>query len=113
MKRRGIETKLIIGGQPLGQPDSELIKTIAKARHWYEGLKTGRLSSIGDIRTTEKMDGGDVSRMLPLAFLAPSIISEIISGNHPVDLTPRELMRKAARLPLNWEDQHSFLGMKT
>lgn len=112
MKRRGVEAKVIIGGQPLGLPDPELIKLIAKSRDWYEGLKTGRLESIGEIGTTEKMDNGDVSRMLPMAFLAPSIISEIISGNHPVDLTPRDLMRKAAKLPLNWEDQRSFLGMK-
>ncbi|MGJ8563117.1 MAG: recombinase family protein [Alphaproteobacteria bacterium] len=112
MKRRGIETKLIIGGVALGQPDPELIKLIAKARNWYGGLKTGRFKSIKDIAAIEKMDDGDVSRTLSLAFLAPSIIHDIIAGNHAINLTPRDLSRKANRLPLDWAQQRSFLGMK-
>ena len=67
MKRRGVETKLIIGGVALGQPDPELIKLIAKARDWYAGLKTGRYKSIKDIGATHILDNGDVSRTLSLA----------------------------------------------
>lgn len=112
MKRRGIETKLIIGGVTLGQPDPELIKLIAKTRDWYEGLKTGRFKSIKNIAANEKMDDGDVSRSLSLAFLAPSIIHDIIAGKQPVDLTSRGLSRIANRLPLDWAEQRSFLGME-
>ena len=112
MKRRGVEAKLIIGGVALGQPDPELIKLIAKARDWYDGLKSGRYESIKDIGATHKLDNGDVSRTLSLAFLAPSIVHDIVAGNHPVDLTPRDLSRKASRLPLNWAQQRKFLGME-
>ncbi|MGJ8563139.1 MAG: recombinase family protein [Alphaproteobacteria bacterium] len=112
MKRRGVETKLIIGGVALGHPDPELIKLIAKARGWYDGLKRGRYESIKDIGVAHKLDNGDVSRTLSLAFLAPSIIHDIIAGKHPVDLTPRDISRKASRLPLDWAQQRKFLGMK-
>jgi len=50
----------------------------------------------------QKVDNGDVSRTLPLAFLAPSLVHDIIKGQHPVDLTPRDVRRKASRLPLDW-----------
>lgn len=112
MKRRGVETKLIIGGVAIGQPDPGLIHLIAKARYWYDGLKTGRIESIGAIAETEGMDNGDVSRWLPLAFLSPSIISDIIAGKHPVDLSARDLERKAPRLPLCWTQQRCFLGLE-
>ena len=58
------------------------------------------------------MDKGDVSRTLPLAFLAPSIVSDIISGQHPVDMTSDSLRRKTAHLPLDWNDQRQFLGFE-
>jgi len=109
-KRRGIESKLVIGGQVLGEPDKELILIIAKARSWYDGLKTGAHKSINDIAALENMDKGDVSRALPLAFLAPSIISDIISGQQPVDMTKDSLRRKTAHLPTNWSEQRQFLG---
>ena len=58
------------------------------------------------------MDKGDVSRTLPLAFLAPSIVSDIIRGQHPVDLTADTLRRKTAHLPLDWNEQRPFLGFE-
>lgn len=109
-KRRGVESKLIIGGKVLGEPDKDLIRIIAKARSWYDGLKSEEHTSINDIASYENMDKGDVSRTLPLAFLAPSIVSEIISGQHPVDMTPDSLRRKTAHLPLDWNEQRQFLG---
>lgn len=111
MKRRGVETKLIIGGVTLGQADPDLINLIAKAREWYDGLKAGGYKSIYQISKSERMDKGDVSRTLSLAFLAPSIIKDFLAGNHPVDLTAEGLRRKASRLPLCWNEQRLFLGM--
>lgn len=109
-KRRGMESKLVIGGQLLGEPDKDLIRIIAKARNWYAGLKSGDYQSINNIADHEKMDKGDVSRALPLAFLAPSIVSDIIRGEHPIDMTADTLRRKTAHLPLNWNEQRQFLG---
>jgi site-specific DNA recombinase len=112
MKRRGVETKLIIGGQALGEPDRELIKLVATSRRWYVDLKTGIHPTIGNIAKTENIDIGDVSRALKLAFLSPCIVSDFIHGKHPVDLTAEQLRRVSADLPLDWKVQRAFLGMQ-
>jgi len=109
-KRRGVEFKLIIGGRALNTPDTKLTKTIAQARHWYEQLKTEKRSSVQDIALSENIDASDVSRTLPLAFLAPDIVHDIITGNQPVELTTDSIKRKTAHLPNDWSDQRSYLG---
>ena len=111
IERRGVETKPIIGGQALGEPDPDIVKLIATAGAWYEGLKDGTYPPIGNIAKTQSMDIGDVSRTLKLAFLSPSIVSDVICGKHPVDLTAERLRRKSANLPLDWNQQRAFLGM--
>lgn len=112
MKRRGIETKLIIGGQALGEPDLDLIKLVATARHWYEGLRSGVHPSTGSIAETGNVHRGDISRTLMLAFLAPTIVRDFIDGRHPVDLTVEQLRRLSPNLPLDWSAQRAFLGMQ-
>ncbi|RZV41237.1 MAG: hypothetical protein EX271_08435, partial [Acidimicrobiales bacterium] len=109
-KRRGVETKLVIGGRPQNTPDTKLIQTIAQARHWYEQLKSNRRKSILEIAKSENVDASDVSRTLPLAFLAPDIVHEIICGNQPIELTTDSIKRKTAHLPSDWNDQRVFLG---
>ena len=113
MKRRGVETKLIIGGQRSGKPDPEILQTIANARHWYEALKTGAFKSIGEIAKRNHMNKSEVSRTLPLAFLASSIVKDCIDGKHPVDLTADVLRRRASRLPSVWQEQRTYLGFTT
>lgn len=113
MKRRGVETKLIIGGQRPGKADPEILQTIANARHWYEALKTGAFKSIGEIVKRSHMNKSEVSRTLPLAFLAPSIVKDCIDGKHPEDLTAEVLRRRASRLPSVWQEQRTYLGFTT
>lgn len=113
MKRRGVETKLIIGGNGTSEADPEVLQTIANARQWYESLKTGAFKSIGEIAKRNHLNKSEVSRILPLAFLAPSIIKDCIDGKHPVDLTADGLRRKASRLPSGWQDQRTDLGFTT
>jgi hypothetical protein len=46
---------------------------------------------------------------LSLAFLAPDIVAAILEGRHPPEVTV-EILIKAQRLPLGWEDQRRDLG---
>lgn len=111
MKRCGVETKLIIGGQALGEPDPELINLIAKARDWYEGLKDRRYSSQLQIAAEYSLDKADVSRVLNLAFLSPKIVSAIVAGDHPAEMTVQSLKMSAGNLPSGWQDQANLLGV--
>ena len=50
-----------------------------------------------------------VTRLFRLTLLAPDIVSAILSGRHPPELTARRLMDDT-RLPLDWNEQWCFLG---
>ncbi|RWC94555.1 MAG: hypothetical protein EOS32_16610 [Mesorhizobium sp.] len=56
------------------------------------------------------MTVSEVSRLLPLAFLSPKIVSKIIAGNQPIELTAHRLSRLSG-LPLAWSDQAALLGL--
>ena len=83
---------------------------IAKARRWYDGFKSGAYLSIKDLAEKENVDRGNVSRILPLAFLAPTIIRDVLQGKHPVDMTPDSLQRSTPNLPMGWDEQKTYLG---
>jgi hypothetical protein len=94
---------------PTTTRDEKLARLIAKAYVWFEQLKSGQRKSIEEIAAAEKLDGGDVSRALPLAFLAPSIVQAILDGKQPVGLTAERLRRMSA-LPHSWAEQKQALG---
>ena len=48
------------------------------------------------------------TRLFRLTLLAPDIVSAILSGRHPPDLTARKLMDDT-RLPLDWNEQRQSL----
>ena len=89
--------------------DPELIALIADARRWRDDLLDGRAASIEAIKTREGLAKGAVSRILPLAWLAPDIAAAILEGRQPALLTPARL-RALPDLPLAWADQRALLG---
>ena len=111
MKRRGVETRLIMddGRAPIAKSDSKLIKVIAKAYAWFDDLVSGGSASIREIAQKAGVTDGYISIVLPLAFLAPDIMGAIIEGNHPADLTADKLL-KHIDLPLDWNEQRRVLG---
>ncbi len=112
-RRRGIEMKLVMTGERASttNPDAKLIATLGRAHHWSEELRTGVASSVGDLVTRHGVDQGDVSRCLPLAFLAPDIVEAILQGRQPVELTVLRLKRIG--LPLSWVEQRRLLGFES
>lgn len=109
--KRGVEKKLIVGAGKESGPNKDqiLIKGIARAFKWFEDLKSGEVRNLTELA---KRDGVDVSYLrshLPLAPLAPSIISEILSGRQPPDLTLKRLLYEID-LPITWLDQEQHLG---
>ena len=111
LKRRGVETRIIInnGKEATGVLDDVLIRTVAKARLWFEDLKSGAVASINDIAIREHIPASEVSRQLPLAFLAPSIVSAILAGKQSPEITAKSLLRMQD-LPIAWNQQRDLLG---
>ena len=111
IRRRGQEMKMVIGGQELraSNPEDVLIKLVAKAHLLKTELETGTVTSIKGFAVKYEMDHGDAKNLIPVSFLAPSIIEDILTGYQPVDLTARRL-KYLSNLPISWTDQRQFLG---
>lgn len=104
LRRRGAEAKLVLEGQsPSRKPDDGLVEALAKAHVMLGMLTDGSARTIAEVANETGIHVADVSRILPLAFLAPKIIDAILRGCQPVELTARALMRDD--LPHLWTDQ--------
>ena len=79
-----------------------LLRGIAKARCWADELATGRVDSVEAIATREDYTPRHVRQMLPLAFLAPNIITAILANTVPADLRISHL---TDGLPYSWRQQ--------
>ena len=113
IRRRGVEMRLVVAGgsTPSAAPDPKLLALIAKAYRWCSELQSGEARSVHDLAARHGVHWADVSRTLPLAFLAPDIVEAILMGCQPVDLTVTRLRRKQ-NLPRSWAHQRQFLGFR-
>ena len=109
-KRRGVELKLVMTDESarIPHPDPRLITAIAQANRWFEEIRTGVASSVRDLAKRHGVDRGEVSRVLPLAFLAPHIVAAILQGRQPDELTVPRLTR-VGELPVSWDEQRRVL----
>ena len=111
VRRRGVEARLVIGGEEQRQSliDQRLVDTITQAANWMKRLTSGAYKSVADLARQDGFDDGEISRVLPLAFLAPDIVTAIVEGRQPVSLTTRYLQRLKP-LPASWVEQRRLLG---
>jgi len=112
-RRRGVETKLVLPAavqmDKPGRIDAALLKAVARARLWFEQLAAGEASSLQAIADRQGVSQRYVSRLLPLAFLAPDIVERILQGHQPAHLSAARLTNELD-LPLGWAEQRELLG---
>ena len=112
MKRRGVETRIIIAaGDDLPRKvDPALLKAVARSRAWFEELACGRVRSLTDIARHEGIAQRYVERLSRLAFVAPRIVEAICQGRQPADLNAETLLNRID-LPLEWSAQLKAMGI--
>jgi site-specific DNA recombinase len=111
LRRRGIEMRLVLAGDTRPRRiDLPLLRAVARTRKWADDLVSGRVQSVDQLAQREALDGRSVLRLLPLGFLSPSIITLIVEGRQPPDLTIVGLTRWL-ELPLLWSAQAQALGI--
>jgi DNA invertase Pin-like site-specific DNA recombinase len=112
IRRRGQEMKLVIGGikQKGNNIDSALTKLIAKAHQLKTELESGKVCSIKEFAVMHNLDHGDAKNLIPLAYLAPSIIEDILAGHQPAELTAVRMKEIVRHLPHLWSEQRRLLG---
>jgi site-specific DNA recombinase len=110
LRRRGVELRIVMEGEAASNRtvDATLLKAIARGYGWFGELASGHATDTLQIAKREGLGDRYVRRLIPLAFLAPSIIEAICEGRQPADLTAERLTR--AKLPLEWAKQRSALG---
>jgi hypothetical protein len=62
-----------------------------------------------EIAKSEGVVASYATRLFRLTLLAPDLVSAILGGKHPPELTAQRLMDDT-RLPLDWSEQRKSLG---
>ena len=84
-----------------------LLIAIAKARQWIDDLAHGRAASFAVIARREGKAERHIRLLAPLAFVSPRIVSALLDGTAPADLT---LTKLARALPYCWAEQERRVG---
>src|SRR6516225_1877600 len=84
-----------------------LLIAIVRARQWIDDLAHGRVASFAVIARREGKAERHIRLLAPLAFVSPRIVSALIEGTAPADLT---LTKLARALPYCWAEQERRVG---
>jgi DNA invertase Pin-like site-specific DNA recombinase len=85
-----------------------LVTMIAKARRWTADLVSGAVADTASLAAREDCSERHIRMVLPLAFLAPDIVTAALANRLP----PRISISKIwSDLPLDWSDQRTLFGV--
>jgi site-specific DNA recombinase len=109
IKRRGVETRLIInGGDQPRKPDPALLKALARARLWFDELASGCVSSLAEIARREGLPKRYVTRLTKLAFVAPVFVDAVADGSSPIAINLQAIMDGRFAIPSDWSRAESL-----
>src|SRR5262249_39802374 len=83
------------------------LSALPKARQWIDDLAHGRAASFAVIARREGKAERHIRLLAPLAFVSPPIVSALLEGTAPADLT---LIKLARALPYSWAEQERRVG---
>ena len=94
-------------GQPAKRIDRALVRGVVMARRWMGELRAGRHASATELAKNEKLCIRYLNQILPLAYLAPDLVEQILEGRQPQAMSLGALIAKP--LPTDWAAQrHLF-----
>ena len=82
------------------QPDTTLLKALARAHRWRRMLEGGEYGTLAEMADAERISRSYVSRILRLTLLAPDIVERILDGRPMAGLP--QLLRPFS---VEWERQ--------
>jgi site-specific DNA recombinase len=109
LKRTGIEMRMVVdvGSEP-ANVDPVLVRLLVRAHSIRARLLQDPSLTLREIAADKGVSSSYVSRLVRLAFLAPDIVTAILNGRHPSQLTANRLMDDT-RLALDWRAQRELL----
>jgi hypothetical protein len=113
LARVGRGVRLLFDGTDRApSPNPSLLRMLARAHKVKTRLIENPELSAHDIAREEQLSAAHLYMVLRLAWLAPDIVSSILDGRQPPQLSAKTLMRRAARLPPEWGQQRTLLGFR-
>jgi len=88
--------------------DHHLVRSICLAREWRRRLEAGEVASVRELARQENLCHRHTGRVLPLAWLAPDLVTMIVEGRQPRGLTLRALTEQP--LPRLWDEQRRIFS---
>jgi DNA invertase Pin-like site-specific DNA recombinase len=90
------------------RPDPKLLLLMRQARHAQRLVETERLQPVASLARRMSRNTGHFMKLIRLNYLAPDIVTAILDGTQPTNLTRRELLD--ANLPTDWPMQRKLFG---
>ena len=106
LRKRGVETRLVLGETVHARRDEALVRNVARAHAWFEHLKAG--ATFAAIARQSGTSARRVQHMIGLTFLAPDIVQSIVEGTQPIGLTSERC--KTHELPADWDAQRAMIA---
>jgi len=90
MKRRGVETRLVIPGEAVTVPRSDpaLLRALARGHQWFVELAAGRAVSTREIAAREGLSDSYVRHTVPWVCLPPGSWKRSARDNSPLACQP-------------------------
>jgi site-specific DNA recombinase len=105
--KRGVESLPIVddfNDTTNGVLNEALVRAIACGRAWFDEIVTGEATSFGAIADRVGVQDRYVSRLVDLAFLAPTLVESVLSGSQRSGMTVTSLTI-GQDIPAVWQDQ--------
>ena len=111
LRRRGVETRMVIPGEAVtaSRTDPALLRALVRGHQWFGELASGRAASTKQIADREGLGDSYVRHLVPLGLLAPAIVESICAGRQSVSLSA-ERLKDHANLPIDWDAQRRLLS---
>jgi site-specific DNA recombinase len=113
LQRVGREMRMLVENaddQTIADPG--LLRIVARAHDIQECLMQNNDLTVHVIAQQERVSANYVYRLLRLPTLAPDIITAIVNGRNPPQLTAKKLMRLTPQIPVDWAEQRKLLGFE-
>ena len=90
---------------------ASLIEFLKEALAVRQALLADTSETMNEITARATTSKGRLTALMRVSYLAPDIVSNILAGRQPPELSVKRLVRTSQNLPLDWGSQRAFLGM--
>jgi len=110
LQRVGRELRMLVENtDDQTMADQGLLRIVARAHDIQARLMQNNDLTVHVIASQERVSANYVYRLLRLPTLAPDIITAIVNGKNPPQLTAKRLMRLTPQIPVDWAEQRKLL----